>query len=61
MLENLFITLMAFMFEPKNFVINIKYMVIGMICIIVVMGVLIGITTILNKVASKPKKDKEDK
>ncbi|MBR5321039.1 MAG: hypothetical protein IKU41_04285 [Clostridia bacterium] len=53
MLENLFVTLMAFMFEPMNFVINIKYMVIGMICIIVVMGVLILITTALNKFTKK--------
>ncbi len=53
MLENLFITLMAFMFEPMNFVYNIKYMVIGMICIIVVMGVLILITTALNKFTKK--------
>ena len=59
MLENLFITLMAFMFEPMNFVYNIKYMVIGMICIIVVMGVLILITTALNKFTKK--KDKDNK
>ena len=59
MLENLFVTLMAFMFEPMNFVLNIKYMVIGMICIIVVMGVLILITTALNKFTKK--KDKVNK
>ncbi len=59
MLENLFVTLMAFMFEPMNFVYNIKYMVIGMICIIVVMGVLILITTALNKFTKK--KDKDNK
>ena len=50
---------MAFMFEPMNFVLNIKYMVIGMICIIVVMGVLILITTALNKFTKK--KDKDNK
>ncbi|MBQ4645211.1 MAG: OadG family protein [Clostridia bacterium] len=63
MLENLFVTLMAFMFEPMNFVYNIKYMVIGMVCIIIVMGVLILITTALNKLVPKfaKKKDKEDK
>ena len=59
MLENLFVTLMAFMFEPMNFVLNIKYIVIGMICIIVVMGVLILITTALNKFTKK--KDKDNK
>ena len=63
MLENMFITLMAFMFEPMNFVHNIKYMVIGMVCIIIVMGVLILITTALNKLVPKftKKKDKDNK
>ena len=63
MLDNLFVTLMAFMFEPMNFIYNIKYMVIGMVCIIIVMGVLILITTALNKFIPKltKKKDKEDK
>ena len=63
MLENLFVTLMAFMFEPMNFVYNLKYMIIGMVCIIIVMGVLILITTALNKLVPKftKKKDKEDK
>ena len=52
---------MAFMFEPMNFVYNLKYMVIGMICIIIVMGVLILITTALNKIVPKftNKKDKK--
>lgn len=60
MLKNLFVTLLAFMFEPANFILNLKYMVIGMVCIIIVMGVLIAITTILNKVTSKSKgKDKK--
>ena len=59
MLEYLFVTLMAFMFEPMNFVLNIKYMVIGMVCIIVVKGVLILITTALNKFTKK--KDKDNK
>ncbi len=60
MLNNLLITLLAFTFEPLNFILNLKYMVIGMICIIIVMGVLIVITTILNKVTSKPSnKDKK--
>ena len=62
MLDNLFVTLMAFMFEPMNFIYNIKYMVIGMVCIIIVMGVLILITTALNKFIPKftKKKDKEE-
>ena len=64
MLENIFVTLMAFnfMFEPMNFIYNIKYMVIGMVCIIIVMGVLILITTALNKFVPKftNKKDKDN-
>lgn len=59
MLQNILVTLMAFMFEPMNFIVNIKYMVIGMVCIIVVMGVLILITTALNKFTKK--KDKDNK
>lgn len=61
MLENMFFTLLAFMFEPMNFVYNLKYMVIGMICIIIVMGVLILITTALNKLVPKFSKKKKDK
>ena len=62
MLNSILVTLMAFMFEPMNFVYNIKYMVIGMICIIIVMGVLILITTALNKLVPKfTKKDKDNK
>lgn len=59
MLENLLFSLLAFTFEPMNFIFNLKYMVIGMICIIIVMGVLILITTLLNKLASRPS-DKDD-
>lgn len=61
MFENLFITLMSFMFEPMNFIYNLKYMVIGMICIIIVMGVLILITTALNKLVPKFTSKKKDK
>ncbi len=61
MLNNIFVTLMAFMFEPMNFVYNLKYMVIGMICIIIVMGVLILITTALNKFIPKLTKKNKDK
>ena len=59
MFENLLFSLLAFTFEPMNFIFNLKYMVIGMICIIIVMGVLILITTLLNKLASRPS-DKDD-
>ncbi len=59
---NIFMTVLnAFMFEPMNFVYNLKYMLVGMVCIIIVMGVLILITTALNKIIPLlgNKKDKE--
>lgn len=61
MLENLLFSLLAFTFEPMNFIFNLKYMVIGMICIIIVMGVLILITTLLNKLASRPSNKDDNK
>ena len=65
MLQNIFITMMAsnIEFNPMAFVDNLYYMGMGMLGIIIVMGVLIGITTLLNKIFSKSskKKDKEDK
>ena len=65
MLQNMFITMMAsnIEFNPMAFVDNLYYMGMGMLGIIIVMGVLIAITTLLNKIFSKPskKKDKEDK
>lgn len=60
-MSELFFTLMAFMLEPMNFIYNLKYMVIGMVCIIIVMGVLILITTALNKLVPKFTKKKKDK
>lgn len=62
MLQNLFFTFLAFQFEPMNFVYNLKYMGIGMVCIIIVMGVLILMSSLLNKFATKlGDKDKKDK
>lgn len=64
MLQNLFITSMAFGmdFNPMAFVDNLYYMGMGMAGIIIVMGVLIAITTLLNKIFSKSKKkDKDNK
>jgi hypothetical protein len=46
---------------PFNFVENLYYMGVGMLAIIFVMGVLIGITTLLNKFFSRKKNDKNDK
>ena len=39
-------------FNPMNFIYNLKYMVSGMIIILVVMAVIIGLTMILNKLSS---------
>lgn len=61
MLQNILVTFMAIAFNPGAFIENLYYMGVGMLAIIFVMGVLIGITTLLNKIFSKPKKDKEDK
>ena len=64
MLQNIFVTMMAsnIEFNPMAFVDNLYYIGMGMLGIIIVMGVLIGITTLLNKIFSKTKKkDNEDK
>ena len=60
MLQNLFITFMV-IFNPGAFVDNLYYMGVGMLGIIFVMGILIAITTILNKVASKSSKKDNNK
>jgi 1,4-dihydroxy-2-naphthoate octaprenyltransferase len=64
MLQNLLLTFLAFQFKPMNFVYNLKYMGIGMVCIIIVMGVLILMSSLLNNLATKldsKKKDKDNK
>ena len=60
MLQNLFISFMAIAFNPGDFIDNLYYMGVGMLAIIFVMGVLIGITTLLNKFFSRKKNDKDD-
>lgn len=49
-------------FNPGAFIDNLYYMGVGMLGIMIVMGVLILITTLLNSVASKSdgKKDGTD-
>ena len=42
----------VFMFEPQRFVGNLKYMLSGMIGIFVVIGLIVIVTVILNKVTS---------
>ncbi len=48
---------MNFDFNPMNFVKYLSYMGTGMLTIIIVMGLLIGITVFLNY-ATKPKNKK---
>ncbi|MBO5321125.1 MAG: hypothetical protein J6B22_00780 [Clostridia bacterium] len=43
---------MDFMFEPMNFIKNLTYMGKGMLGILIVMGAIILVTVILNKVFS---------
>jgi len=43
-----------------NFVENLQYMGTGMLCIMIVIGVIIGIVTILEKVTSRKPKNGEN-
>lgn len=60
---NMFISLMSanIDFNPMAFVDNLYYMGMGMLGIIIVMAVLIGITTFLNKIFSKLSKEDKNK
>jgi len=49
-----------FQFQPMNFVENLQYMGTGMLCIMIVIGVIIGIVTILEKVTSRKPKNGEN-
>ncbi len=40
-------------FNPMSFVDNLQYMGIGMLGIFIVIGVIMGVTVILNKIFSK--------
>ena len=44
---------MNFNFNPENFVANLYYMGIGMLCIMIVILVIIGITAFLNWVTTR--------
>ena len=44
-------------FNPLNFVANLKYMGLGMLAILIVIGVIIVVTHLLNKFASDKKED----
>lgn len=43
-------------FDPMAFIANLEYMGVGMASILIVMGVLIVITNVLNKLFSNKKK-----
>lgn len=40
-------------FNPMNFVSNLYYMGVGMACILIVIGVIIGCVVVLQKVGDK--------
>ena len=46
-------------FNPMEFVYNLKYMGLGMLAIVAVIGAIIGVTVILNKVTKKKSDDQE--
>jgi len=49
-----------FEFHPMNFVANLKYMGVGMICIFVVIGAIAGVVVLLEKVISRVRKSGDD-
>ena len=44
---------MGFNFNPANFVANLEYMGVGMLCIMIVILVIIGITAFLNWITTR--------
>lgn len=48
-------------FTPWNFIANLKYMGVGMLCILIVIGIIILLTVLLEKFSARlGSKDKED-
>ena len=45
----------SFMFSPYNFIDNLEYMLSGMIGIFVVIGLIVIVTIVLNKIMSRKK------
>lgn len=60
MLANFLTAFFAINFQPMEFVHNLYYMGMGMLCIILVMLVIIVATTLLNKAAIKLSGKKKD-
>ena len=40
-------------FQPMNFVVNLKYMGVGLLCIFIVIGIIILATLLVNKLFSE--------
>ena len=52
---------MSIKWHPEEFLPNLKYMGIGMLCIFIVIGVIILSIYLINFFANRPKKEKKDK
>ena len=49
-----------FTFDPMKFVDSLSYLAKGMLGILIVMGLIIVTTVVLNKLSSREKKNKEE-
>lgn len=45
----------AFFFQPMEFIKNLKYMGLGMLAIFIVIGIIVGITYLLNFISKNKK------
>ena len=53
-------TMIAALFEPMNFVENLRYMGLGMLGIFIVIGVIMLLTMLLNKLTEQKDQSGED-
>lgn len=49
-----------FEFHPMSFVENLKYMGTGMICIFIVIGAIVAVVVLLEKITTRVKKSDDD-
>ena len=47
-------------FEPMNFIHNLSYMGFGMLGILIVMGIIIIVTVVLENITSRKKEENKD-
>lgn len=47
--------------HPEMFIYNLKYMGLGMLCIIIVMAVIIGVVLVLNRITAISARKKAEK